>query len=406
MNRQALDGVKVLDFGWILVGALISKQLGDHGAQVVRVESRLRPDYTRTNRPVFRCSATNPDDKPQFAHRNTSKYSITINLKHPDAHIILDKLIRWADVVLENFTPGTMTKLGLDYEYMRKINPGIVMASSCVFGQTGPLAKSWGVDGTGSALSGRLHLMGWPDRGPLTPSAVPYGDGVLPLFAALAVVAALDYKRRTGKGQYIDASMFEVCANQISPVLLDWSVNKHLQNRNGNRVPSAAPHGAFPCLGDDRWCAVGVFTEQDWQSFCDVLGNPDWTKEPRFSSLQSRKDNEDELEKLVAEWTKQHSAEEVMHLMQASGVSAGIVQNAQDLVDRDPQLKERQFLVPVQHPVLGTFGHQAPPYKLLKTKAQLRAAPCLGEHAEYVCTQLLGVDDKEFTQLLQSGVFE
>jgi benzylsuccinate CoA-transferase BbsF subunit len=406
MEKQALEGVKVLDFGWALVGSLASKHLADHGAQVVRVESITRLDLSRTIRMASISKVSNPDDKPWFTHLNTSKHSIVLNLKHPRAREVVDRLIRWADVVLENFTPGTMSKLGYDYEYIKKIKPDIIMISGSVYGQTGPLSLEWGVDGTGAALSGHTYLTGWPDRGPVIPCNVPYGDTLLPMIMALAVVTALDYKHRTGKGQYMDASMIEAIAHKNTPAVLDWQLNKELQARSGNRVPYAAPHGVFPCTGDDRWCAVAVLTDEEWEAFCHVIGDPPWTKEERFSSFKSRKENEDELEELIAQWTKGHSAEDVMLMMQTAGVPAGVVQNARDILEDDPQLKERGALVSLKHPVLGVFGHQSPPYKLLKTKAQVRTSPCLGEHTNYVCTQLLGMSDEEFNELLQQGVFK
>jgi benzylsuccinate CoA-transferase BbsF subunit len=405
MNKQALAGVKVLDFGWIIVGGVTSKQLADHGAQVIRVESVTRPDAMRGDRQVSISKANNPDDKPMFTYLNTSKSSIAVNLKHPRSREVIDRLIRWADVVIENFTPGTMSKLGLSYEYMSQIKPEIIMIGCSVYGQTGPFARQWGMDGTANALSGRINLTGWPDREPLVPACCPYGDMVLPLLAALAIVAALDYKRRTGKGQYIDASMFEICVHSMSPAFLDWQANSHLQSRNGNRVPYAAPHAVLPCLGEDRWCAISVFTKEEWEAFCSAIGNPEWTKEPRFATLDLRKQNEDELEKLISEWTKKHSAEEIMHRMQAACVPAGVVQNARDILENDPQLKEREFLVPLKHPVLGVFGHPTPPYKLLKTPAQVKTSPCFGEHTESVCTGLLGFSDEEFVELLREGVF-
>jgi benzylsuccinate CoA-transferase BbsF subunit len=405
MQEQALAGVKILDLGWAIVGSLSTKQLADHGAQVIRIESTTRLDLTRVSRQVSISTATNPDDKPWFTYLNTSKYGMTINLKHPLAHKVLNRLICWADVAMENFTPGTMDKLGFGYKYMSEINPGIIMASGSLYGQTGPLAHEWGVNGTGNALSGRYDLTGWPDREPLEPTSTVFGDAVLPHFIALAIVAALEYRRRTGKGQHIDASMLEMCVYQISPAFLDWQINQHLQTRTGNRNPNAAPHGAFPCVGEDRWCAIAVFTDQEWEAFCRVIGEPPWTKEPRFATLDARKKNEDELEGFVAKWTKGYSAEEVMEKMQAAGIPAGAVQNARDIMDSDPQLKERDFFVPLKHPVLGIFGHPTPPYKLSKTKAQVRTSPCLGEHNDYVCTKLLGMSDDEFIGLLQEGVF-
>jgi benzylsuccinate CoA-transferase BbsF subunit len=406
MEKQALAGVKVLDFGWAIVGSLIGKHLADHGAQVVRVESVTRLGLERSNVHVSISKATNPDDKSWYTQMNTSKYGITLDLKHPRAREVINKLLRWADVVSENFTLGTMDKLGLGYDDIRKVKPDIVMVGASVFGQTGPLTREWGIDATGNALSGRNDLCGWTDREPLNPSSAAYGDDLLPLLAAMAIIAALDHKRRTGKGQYIDASMLDVLVHQISPVLLDWEMNARLQTRTGNRISYASPHGVFPCIGDDRWCAIAVFTDEEWKAFCQVLGNPQWTGETRFTTLNSRKENEDELEELVAEWTIKPTAEEVMIMMQASGVSARVVQNAQDVIEKDPQLKEREFLVPLNHPVLGVFGHITPPYKLLKAKASVRTSPCLSEHTYYVCTKLLGMSDEEFTELEQRGVFQ
>lgn len=401
---QILSGVKVLDFGWGLVGAFVTKQLADFGAQVIRVESITHLDFPRTSRGVKISRPNNPDDKPFFTHFNTSKYSIALDLKHPRAKEVIERLIRWADVVNANFAPGRLGKLGFGYEYISKIKPDIIMAEGSVYGQTGPLSKLRGADPTGAGLSGYLDLTGWPDRSPVLPAA-PYGDVVLPFFTAMAIIAALKYRRKTGKGQYIDASMFETCVQTMTPVLLDLQANKYMQTRNGNRIAYASPHGVFPCRGDDKWCAITVFTDDEWQAFCNVIGNPLWTKDPKFASLQSRKDHEDELEKLVAEWTMQYSPEEVMQIMQAAGVPAGAVQNVQEIMEKDPQMKERNFLIPLKHPVLGVFNHPNPPYKLSKHKVQIRTSPCLGEHTEYVCTQILGMSDEEFMDLSQACVF-
>jgi benzylsuccinate CoA-transferase BbsF subunit len=405
MEKQALTGVNVLDFGWALVGSLTGKYLADYGAQVIRVESGSRIDLTRTNRLTAKSSGCNPDDKPWFTHLNTSKMSLGINLKHPRAKMVIDGLIQWADVINENFTPGTLTKLGFDYESISKIRPDIIMVSGSAYGQTGPMAQEWGVDGTGASLSGYLDITGWTDRGPVGPNP-PYGDAVLPYFNALAIIAALDYKRRTGKGQYIDGSMLEVCIHQMTPAFLDWKANGRLQTRNGNRIPYAAPHGVFPCAGDDRWCAIAVFTDEEWRAFCHVIDDPPWTKEPGFETLDARKENEAILEEYISVWTCKHSAETVMQKMQAAGIAAGVVQTMEDLLEHDPQMKERDFLIPLEHPVIGSHGHPTPPYKLSKTKAQVKTAPCLGEHSDYICTRILGMSDEEFIELLQDGVFD
>jgi benzylsuccinate CoA-transferase BbsF subunit len=403
MENQALAGVKVLDFGWAIAGAYASKHFGDYGAQVVKIESKKRPDLTRTATQISLSTARSLDDKPWFTHLNTSKYGIIINLKHDRAREVMERLIRWADVVNENYVPGTMKKLGLGYEDLKKIKPDIIMVSSSAYGQTGPLAKEPGTDAMGSSLTGHHYLTGYPDR---MVYGLNFGDYMLPYFSVLAVVAALDYKRRTGKGQHIDASMFEVMCHKSTPFILDFEVNAHISTPIGNRNFYAAPHGVFPCIGDEKWCVIAVFTNEEWQAFCHVIGDPPWTKEQRFATFDLRKQNEDELEELVAGWTRKYSSTEVMRMMQEAGVAAGVVQNAQDLLDNDPQIKEREFFVSLKHPILGFFSHTRPPYKLLKTKAQVRTSPCIGEHTEYVCTQLLGMTDTEFTDLFHAGVFE
>src|SRR5690606_25204202 len=198
-----LSGVRVLDFAWALVGSITTKTLGDLGADIIKVESRTRPDLARIDVQVSASQPGNFDDKPWFAHMNTSKRSLSLNMKDPRAREILDPLIKWADVVVENFSPGTMKKLGLDYDALIELNPSIVMVSGSVFGQTGPLAQEWGVDGTGGALSGRTYLTGYPDGNPVIPGAVPYGDVIVPYVMAAHVGAALQHRRETGRGCHI-----------------------------------------------------------------------------------------------------------------------------------------------------------------------------------------------------------
>jgi benzylsuccinate CoA-transferase BbsF subunit len=404
-DNQILSGINVLDFGWGLVGSLTGKYLADFGAQVVRVESSARPDMPRMNPMVSMSSAKNPDDKPWFTHLNTSKYSLRLNLKHARAREIVAKLISWADIINENFSPGTLAKLGFDYEFARTVKPDIIMVSGSVYGQTGPHAKRRGIDGNGAALSGYLDATGWPDRGPVAPN-LPYGDVVVPLLSVTAVVAALDYRNRTGKGQYIDSSMLEICTHQMTPALLDLQVNQQLQTRNGNRIAHAAPHGVFPCQGDDQWCAIAVFTDDQWRSFGTAIGSPPWTEDVKYKTLAYRKRNEDALEDRISSWTRQHASRHVMEMLQEAGVPAGVVQTMQDLYEIDPQLKERRFLVDLEHPVIGVFGHPTPPIKLSKTGAFVRTSPCFGEHTQFVCTEFLGMTIDGFDALQKEGVFE
>lgn len=404
VSPGALAGLKVLDFGWALVGSITGKYLGDHGAEVIRVESVTRPDMTRVDRRFSKSSTTSMDDKPWFAHVNSSKRSLSIDLKNPLSRKVIDGLIAWADVVNENFTPGTLERLGYSYEYMKEINPSIILVSGSLFGQTGPLAQEWGIDGTGAAISGRLSLSGWPDRTPITPNVGIFGDYVVPYINCIAVVASLINRKRTGEGRAIDASMFEVTSQVITPALLDYQSNGRVQDRIGNRALHAAPHGVFASKGEDEWVAIAVTTDEEWESFRRALGNPQWAALPEFATLAGRKAAEDEIESHVSAWTAQYTKYEAAQILQSAGVPAGPVQTPEEIVDKDPQLREREFLKTVDHAILGPFGHQVPPFKLSGTPAQPRPAPAMGADNDYICTQLLSLQDEDFVELLVNDV--
>ncbi|MDH5310118.1 MAG: CoA transferase, partial [Gammaproteobacteria bacterium] len=230
-GRGPLAGLRVLDFSWALVGSITTKTLGDLGADVVKVESRLRPCLSRLDVQVGASRPGNLDDKPWFAHLNTSKQSLALNMKHPRAPEVLAPLLEWADVVVENFSPGTMARLGLDFASLSRRRPGLVMISGSVYGQTGPLAEEWGVDGTGGALSGRTYLTGWPDRDPVVPGSVPYGDVILPFVMAAAGLATLAARKDSGQGAHVDASMYEVCVQQMKDAIFESQRGAEPQRR-------------------------------------------------------------------------------------------------------------------------------------------------------------------------------
>jgi crotonobetainyl-CoA:carnitine CoA-transferase CaiB-like acyl-CoA transferase len=381
-----LAGVKVLDFSWALVGSFTTKALADFGAQVIKVESSTRPCLSRIDVQVAASKAGVFDDKPWFIHMNTSKHGLRINMKHPRWREVIEPLIDWADIVVENFSPGTMAGLGLDYARLKARRPDIIMLSGSVYGQSGPLSREWGVDGTGAALSGRLHLTGWPDRPPVTPSAVPYGDVVLPPFMAAAAAAALDYRRRTGQGIHIDASMYEACVQQMAAAILETQIDGPPQ-RLGNHQRDVRFQGVFPTLGEDRWVAISA---------------PDAAAEERLADLLGAAVDED----AVAAWTEGQDGYDLMTRLQAAGVAAGVVQDASDLVERDPQLKRRGFLQDLENPVLGAFAHQAQAYKLSRTPARITTAPALGQHNETICREIAGLDAETYAQLVAENLFE
>ena len=404
-TKRVLEGVKIVDFSWAIAVPLATRFLGEFGAEVIKIECHARPDENRMLAP-FKDDISGVNRSGYFANICADRYGITLNFNDPQAVEIAKRLVSRADVVTEAFIPGKMKKWGLDYEELRKVKPDIIMLSHAAQGQTGPFALVPMLGYYAQAGTGITELTGWPDREPAG-TATAYPDYPAAWLVVVAIMAALHHRRRTGKGQYIDIAQFEVTLNFMASTFLDCTVNGRVQTRMGNRSGRAAPHGAYPCRGDNRWCIIAVSTDQEWHGFCQVMGNPAWTGDPRFATLLGRKKNEDELDALVGEWTIKQTAEEVINLMQAAGVPAGVVQNGADLIDRDPQLKYRQHFWKLDHAEMGPRICQAPPFKLSKTPAELRMPfPSLGEHNEYICRQILGMSDKEFAGLLEKGTLD
>jgi crotonobetainyl-CoA:carnitine CoA-transferase CaiB-like acyl-CoA transferase len=399
-----LEGVKILDFSWIIAGPKATKFLANLGATVVRVESEQRLDFLRAY-PPFPDGIPGVDRSGTFAHLNDGKYGFTLNLKHPEAGTVLRRLVKWADVVLENFTPGTMERFGLSYDDLKRINPEIIMFRASLMGQTGPYAGQTGLGTMLQAYAGFSHLIGWPDRAPVG-TAAAYTDYPAAGFIDIGILAAIDYKRRTGRGLVVDMSQLEAAQQLLIPALLDYTANGRVLEADGNRHPDACPHGAYPCLGDDRWGLMAVFDDQEWEGIKAAMGNPDWAESGKFSTLKSRKANEDELDRQISAWTIKHSPEEIMALLQKAGVPAGMVKNGRD-IHEDIQLKHRDYLVQLTHQEMGKMFYDKPPFRFSRTPFEMKLpSPCLGEHTELVCREFLGMNDEEFIGLLSDGVFE
>jgi len=259
MTKKIFEGIKVADFAWVAVGPQVARELAEHGATVVHVESHKRPDFLRVITP-YRDGIPGLDRAVYGAMVNTSKYGMSLDLTKPKGREVARKLVAWADLVTEGMAPGTMAKLGLDYESCRQIKPDIIYFSTCQMGQEGPYSRLGAYGPHGTAYSGLCHVLGWPDRPPLRPST-GHTDYIAPWFLAPAVIAALDYRRRTGKGLYLDHSQIESGIAFWGPGILDYIVNGRIATRTGNRDPNMSPHGVFPCLGDDRWGAIAVSTD-------------------------------------------------------------------------------------------------------------------------------------------------
>ena len=403
LKKKPLAGIRIADFTWQIAGPLTGRLLADYGAEVIKIEGRRRSDPWRTMRLKDNILGINRGGG--WNHDNAGKLSVALNIAHPKGIEVAKKFVAWADIVVESFAGGVMKRMGLGYEELKKIKPDIIMLSTCMQGQTGPHANHPGLGYHLTALLGFSHITGWPDREPAWPP-LPYTDFIAPHLSAAAILAALDYRRRSGKGQYFDMSQYESCMHFMTPLLLDYAVNQREAMRMGNRHSDAAPHTAYRCQGEDRWCAIAVFTDEEWRSFSKVIGNPAWTNTHKFNILPTRKKNEDELDRLVEEWTINHSPEKVMNMMQAAGVAAGVLENNEDLLDHDPQLKHRHFFRELDHPEIGKHKIGRPAFVLSKSPYEERRAPLLGEHNEYALKELLGLPDDEITELVIEGVIE
>jgi benzylsuccinate CoA-transferase BbsF subunit len=386
MQSKALEGVKVLDFTWVAAGPLAIRYLAQSGATIVKVGSAKRRGGTSG-------FSVNKDAQGPRVSLETNKFNIAINLNNPKGIMVAKRLVAWADVVAENFRPGVMEKWGLGYEDLRSINPSIIMFRTCAEGQTGPDAGQPALGTTLQSVSGFTFLTGWPDRDPSPPWGA-YTDLIAPPFGAAMLIAALDYRARTGKGQCLDLAQSEASMHLLTPAILDYTVNGRSATRIGNSCPYAAPHGAYHCAGDDRWCTIAVFNDEEWRAFCKAIGEPKWTNETRFATVVERKKNEADLNKLIERWTINLTAEEVMILLQEHGISAGIAENAADLV-QDPQMKVSGF---IKRDIAS---------KLSRTPYDLSCPdPQIGENTEYVCLYLLDMSIEELAELTNAGALD
>jgi benzylsuccinate CoA-transferase BbsF subunit len=404
-KKRALEGVKIADFTWMGVGPLSTKYVCNLGAEAIHIESKIRPDMTRTSMP-YKDWQPGLNRSGVFSLYNDSKYSLTLNLKIPQAQQLARRIIyQWADVVVDSHLPGVMEEWGLDYETLRKEKPGLIHIATSMQGKTGPYSRMPGHGIAGSQLTGFSVITGWPDREPTVPFGA-YSDFTAFPFMVTALVAALIYRRRTGKGQYIDLSQLEACIQFLAPPIMDYMINGRILTRMGNRCTHAAPHAVYRCLGEEKWCAIAVESDEEWESFRRVMGDPEWTKSPKFATFRDRKSNEDALNALVEEWTRNYSPDEVMNRLQEAGVAAGVVSSGEDVVT-DPQLKHRGFHVILDHPEMGPHIYNLPAYRMSKTPPEITSRdPLIGEHNEYILKEVLRMSDDEIADLLIAGALE
>ena len=402
MSESVFKGLKVADFSWVGVGPISMRYLADYGATVVHIESETRPDFLRRAEP-FKDGIAGLNRSAFFANYNGGKLGVSLNLKHPKGIDVAKRFIAWADIVAESFTAGTMGRMGLDYEAAREVNPHVIYFSSTNQGQTGPYAAQPGFGTQLVSLAGFVDLIGWADREPAGTGGA-YTDFISPKFSVAVIAAALEYRRRTGHGLCIDLSQLEVGMQFLAPQILDYTANGHLTHRDGNRRLGAAPHNAYPCRGDDRWCVITVTTDAHWLALKSAMGRPAWADEACFGTLLGRKRNEDRLDGLVGEWTQRFGPHDLMQKLHEAGVPAGVVQSSGDLFT-DPQLSHRKHFAVRRHAEIGDHAYDNFPIRLSASPGETQGpAPCLGQDNGAVYSDILGMSADEIAELIIEGV--
>jgi crotonobetainyl-CoA:carnitine CoA-transferase CaiB-like acyl-CoA transferase len=398
-DTPPLGPLRILDFSRILAGPFATMLLADLGADVVKVERPGAGDETRSWGPPF----DGQGRATYFQSVNRNKRSVVLDLTAEADLARARELARNADVVVENFRPDVMDKLGLGYAQLSAENPRLIFCSITGFG-AGAGAELPGYDLLVQALGGLMSITGAPDGEPQK-VGVALVDVLAGLFASVGILAALRHRDRTGEGQQVELAQIESTVSALGPYLMEYANNGEIAQPSGNRIAWAAPHGAFPAAGDDRWCVIAVFDDAQWETLCDAMHDPAWAHEERFATLLGRKQHEDALEEGIAAWTRTLPAEQIADLLQARGVPAGVVQNAEDVLDKDPHIQARQFYQYIDHPEAGRNAYDGMPQRLSATPGRIAApAPLLGQHNEYVLEKLLGVGGEQLTELLVEQV--
>jgi len=402
--RLPLEGIRVVDFSQIQAGPQSTLWLGVMGAEVIKIESKQRPDLLRLYaRARYGRLDAGLNRSPAFSALNLAKKGCTLNLTQPRAIELVKDLVRVSDVVVENFSSGVMDRLGLDYPSLKEVKQDIIMLSVSGLGRTGPERSYLAYAAVIHAFSGLCSLSGYPG-GPPNLMGVMWSDVLAAQTGAFAVVAALHHRARTGQGQYIDLAMSEATLSVMPEAIMDYTMNRRMHGCEGNRNDIMAPHGCYPCQGEDRWVAIAVANDEEWQAFCQAIGSPTWTKEDRFADQLSRWQNQEELDQLVAEWTRNHTHYQVMEMLQRVGIAAGPSCSVTDLF-HDPHLKERGFFIEVNHPEMGKAPLVRTPWNVdREAMGKYEPAPLLGEHNDYVFRTLLGMSQEEVDRLVEEKV--
>jgi len=402
----ALEGLKVADLSWVVAGPMIGRVLADYGATVVRVESSWRVETNRLVGP-FRDGVQHAENSASYGNCNAGKLGVTLDLSLQEGRDVVLDLIKWADVVIESFSPGVMEKWGLAFADIQKVNPSVIMVSTSLLGQTGRMANFAGYGNIGAAISGYQNIVGWPDRPPLGPFG-PYSDYVGPRFSLVALMAALDRRDRDGVGAHLDIAQAEAAIHFLAPEVAQFVQQGVVASRRGNRDLQMAPHGVYKCasgeIGRSRWIAIAIRSDEEWRTFADVIGQPEVADDPDFATAEARLTRADELDERVAAWVLSRSAPDVESLLQGAGLAAHVASSSLDLLD-DPQLVQRRHFVVLEHPLHGTTTVENSRFVMSRTPAVVRrAAPTLGQHNEHVLRDILGYSRTKYQRLMDANV--
>ncbi len=403
-----LEGIRVCDLTWVIAGPTATRVLADFGAEVIRVEHEQAVDPIRLGRPIVGDHPT-LNNSGFFNYFNRNKKSVLLNARHPDGMDLLKRLIAKSDVLIENFSAGVLESWGLGYDELRAIRPDIIYCSISGFGHSGRDREftTWGP--TAQALSGLTLTSGLPGKPPAG-WGYSYMDHTAGYNGAIAIMMALHHRNLTGEGQHVDISQVEAGIVLNGPAVLDGAVNGRTWRREGmppgNRAwePAVAPHNTYACAGEDRWLAIAVMNDAEWQALVRAMEEPDWALDPRFATNAGRLANQDELDARIEEWTSELDDYEAMELLQAAGVRAGVCQKPGDRFERDPQSRARGWWRMLMHPELGECEYDGVTPRLSKTPGELRStSPLIGEHTREVLGEVLGLGEDEIDAAQASG---
>ncbi|MFQ5666400.1 MAG: CaiB/BaiF CoA transferase family protein [Candidatus Binatia bacterium] len=406
-KAQALAGLRVIEFTAGMAGPWIGRFMAHCGAEVIKVESKRHLDVTRQYVPPWAPDmGAQSQLSPWLTDWNAGKRFVALDLTRPQGVELAHRLIATCDVVVENYSAGVMDKLGLGYAVLQQANPKLIMFSSSGYGDSGPYRRyvTWGPNI--EALSGLSTLSGFPER-ECTITQYAYPDAVSALHGLFAVMCALEFRHRMGRGQYINLSQFEATVAALGHVMMERLASGREPQRRGNRSLHAAPYGCYRCQGEDRWVAIAVFSDAEWKRFCVAVGQLGWTEDPCFASLASRLHNVEALDRLVEEWTTSRVDYEVMSILQRAGIAAGVVQNVENLLRDDRQLAARRFFEEVDHVKNGKVMTTGIPVGLTGTPGHTgQAGAAVGQDNDYVFRTLLGMTRQEIQQYIDTGAIE